>query len=108
MRAVVLRGGRLEVRETPDPVPGEGELLLRTLATAICASDVHFMNHHDAVPAGGPAAMVYDPDRDIVLGHEFVGEVVGHGPGCTDQLPVGTRLRPCRSCSSTEASVAPR
>ena len=39
MRAVVLRGGRLEVRETPDPVPGEGELLLRTLATAICASE---------------------------------------------------------------------
>jgi threonine dehydrogenase-like Zn-dependent dehydrogenase len=58
MRAVVLRDGRLEVRETPDPVPGEGELLLRTLATAICASDVHFMDHHDAVPAGGPAGMV--------------------------------------------------
>ena len=39
MRAVVLRGGRLEVRETPDPVAGPGELLLRTLSTAICASD---------------------------------------------------------------------
>jgi threonine dehydrogenase-like Zn-dependent dehydrogenase len=36
--------------------------------------------------------MVYDPGRDIVLGHEFVGEVVGHGPGCTDQFPVGTRV----------------
>ena len=43
MRAVVLRGGRLEVRETDDPVPGPNELLLRTLSTAICASDVHFM-----------------------------------------------------------------
>jgi threonine dehydrogenase-like Zn-dependent dehydrogenase len=92
MRAVVLRGGRLEVRETADPVPGEGELLLRTLATAICASDVHFMDHHDAIPAGGPAGMIYDPDRDIVLGHEFVGEVIGHGPGCSDQFPTGTRV----------------
>ena len=91
MRAVVLRGGRLEVRETADPVPGEGELLLRTLATAICASDVHFMDHHDAIPAGG-AGMVYDANRDIVLGHEFVGEVVGHGPGCSDQFAVGTRV----------------
>src|SRR5215469_461607 len=81
MRAVVLRDGRLEVRETADPVPGPGELLVRTISTAICASDVHFMDHHDAVPAGGPAGMLYDPDRDIVLGHEFVGEVVGHGPG---------------------------
>ena len=92
MRAVVLRGGRLEVRETADPVPGEGELLLRTLATAICASDVHFMDHHDAVPAGGPAGMVYDENRDIVLGHEFVGEVVAHGPGCSDQFAIGTRV----------------
>jgi threonine dehydrogenase-like Zn-dependent dehydrogenase len=92
MRAVVLRHGRLEVRETSDPVPGEGELLLRTLATAICASDVHFMDHHDALPEGGPAGMVYDPDRDIVLGHEFVGEVIGHGPGCTDEFPIGTRV----------------
>ena len=49
MRAVVLRRGRLEVRETPDPVPGPGELLLRTLSTAICASDVHFMDHPEFV-----------------------------------------------------------
>ena len=58
MRAVVLRKGELEVRETADPVPGPGELLIRTLSTAICASDVHFMDHHDAVPdstrPGGP------------------------------------------------------
>lgn len=92
MRAVVLRGGRLEVRETDDPVPGPGELLLRTLATAICASDVHFMDHHDAVPTGGFGGMVYDPDRDIVLGHEFVGEVIAYGPGCSDRFPIGTRV----------------
>ena len=35
---------------------------------------------------------LYDADRDIVLGHEFVGEVIGHGPGCTDQFPVGSRV----------------
>ncbi len=92
MRAVVLRGGRLEVRDTADPVPGTGELLLRTRATAICASDVHFMDHHDAVPAGGPVGMVYDADRDMVLGHEFVGEVISYGPGCSEQFPIGTRV----------------
>ena len=58
MRAVVLRGGRLEVRETPDPVPGPGELLLRTLSTAICASDIHYMDH---------------PDPDDTSGHVRVG-----------------------------------
>ena len=92
MRAVVLRGGRLEVRETDDPVPGPNELLLRTLSTAICASDVHFMDHHEMVTGDGTGRFVYDEDRDIVLGHEFVGEVVGHGPGCGDQFPVGARV----------------
>jgi threonine dehydrogenase-like Zn-dependent dehydrogenase len=92
MRAVVLREGRLEVRETPDPVPGDNELLLRVLSTAICASDVHFMDHHDRVPASSAAKMVYDADRDLVLGHEFVGEVIGYGPNCSDQFPLGSRV----------------
>src|SRR4051794_35895858 len=92
MRAVVLREGRLEVRDTADPVPGPGELLVRTLSTAICASDVHFMDHHEVIIDGGPGGMLYDPDRDIVLGHEFVGEVVAHGPDCAGTFPVGTRV----------------
>ena len=92
MRAVVLRRGRLEVRETADPVPGPGRLLLRVVSTAICASDVHFMDHHDAVPETTNVGMVYDESRDIVLGHEFVGDVIGHGPGCSDEFPVGTRV----------------
>lgn len=92
MRAVVLRDRRLTVRETPDPVPGPGELLLRTLSTAICASDVHFMDHPETVIHDGTGRFVYDPDRDIVLGHEFVGEVVAHGPQCVGTFPPGTRV----------------
>jgi len=26
------------------------------------------------------------------MGHEFVGEVIAHGPGCSDSFPVGTRV----------------
>ena len=92
MRAVVLRNGRLDVREVEDPVPGAGELLLRTLSTAICASDVHFMDHPEMGIDDPTGRSLYDADRDIVLGHEFVGEVVGHGPDCTGQYPVGTRV----------------
>ncbi|OBF91770.1 zinc-binding dehydrogenase [Mycobacterium sp. 852002-51163_SCH5372311] len=92
MRAVVLRDGRLQVREIPDPEPGRGELLLRTLSTAICASDVHFMDHPHLGVDDPTGRSLYDPDRDIVLGHEFVGEVLGHGPGCTDQFAVGSRV----------------
>ncbi|PRC47781.1 zinc-binding dehydrogenase, partial [Mycobacterium sp. ITM-2017-0098] len=92
MRAVALRRGRLDVREIADPVPGQGELLLKTLSTAICASDVHFMDHPEMGVDDPTGRSLYDAERDIVLGHEFVGEVIGHGPGCSDQFPVGTRV----------------
>jgi threonine dehydrogenase-like Zn-dependent dehydrogenase len=92
MRAVVLRDGRLDVREVADPAPGSGEVLLRTLSTAICASDVHFMDHPEMGINDPTGRSLCDADRDIVLGHEFVGEVVGYGPDCTEQFPVGTRV----------------
>ncbi|MGV0581837.1 zinc-binding dehydrogenase [Mycolicibacterium elephantis] len=87
MRAVVLRDGKLAVRETADPQPGPGELLIRPLSAAICASDVHYMDHPHSAPR-----FVWDSGRDTVMGHEFVGEVVGHGPDCSDAFPVGSRV----------------
>src|SRR5688572_32938487 len=93
MRAVVLKGGRLEVREIPDPVPGPGELLLRTLSTAICASDVHFMDHPEMAVDDPTGRSLYDADRDIVVRHEFVGDVIAHGPGGGGLFPSGTRVK---------------
>jgi threonine dehydrogenase-like Zn-dependent dehydrogenase len=90
LRAAVLRGGTIEVRETADPVPRQGELLVRTISTAICASDIHYMDHPDPTQASG--MFVWDPNRDVVMGHEFVGEVVALGPGCEGQFAVGTRV----------------
>ena len=88
MRAAVLRDGRVEVRETADPVPGPGTLLVRPISAAMCASDVHYMDNPD-----DPAPrFVYDADRDTVMGHEFIGEVVGHGPDCTGDFALGTRV----------------
>ncbi|MFZ1163913.1 zinc-binding dehydrogenase [Mycobacterium sp.] len=92
MRAVVLRGGELTVRETADPVAGQGDLLLKTLSTAICASDVHFMDNPDAGIDDPTGRSLYDANRDIVMGHEFVGEVISHGPGCSDAFPIGARV----------------
>lgn len=89
---MVLRNSRVDVRDIADPVPGPGELLLRTLSTAICASDVHFMDHPELAVDDPTGRSLFDPDRDIVLGHEFVGEVVAHGPGCSDQYTVGSRV----------------
>lgn len=92
MRAVVLRNGQLSVKEVPDPVPGPGELLLQITSTAICASDVHFMDHPELGLNDPTGRSLYAPDQDVVLGHEFVGEVVGHGPGAGAQFPIGIRV----------------
>ncbi|MFC8045298.1 alcohol dehydrogenase catalytic domain-containing protein [Nocardia sp. NPDC057353] len=92
MRAVILRSNRLSVGETPDPEPGAGEMLVSVVSTAICASDVHYMDNPEAGTDDPTGRSRYDPDRDVVLGHEFVGEVIAHGPGCTGRFPVGTRV----------------
>jgi len=102
MRACVLRGGGLVVDDVPTPLPEAGQLLVRVLACGICGSDLHFLNHAPAFvamteevrPSMGPQAAAVptlDLDRDIVMGHEFCGEVVELGPGTAGPTP-GTRV----------------
>src|SRR5436309_13363319 len=45
MRAAVMRNARLLVDTLPEPVPGPGEVLVRTLACGICGSDLHALMH---------------------------------------------------------------
>lgn len=92
MRAAVLRDGRVTTRETADPVPGKGQLLVRTLACGICASDLHFMDHPDADADDDTGLSRYDADADVVMGHEYCAEVVDYGPGTERRIPLGTRV----------------
>ena len=90
MKAAVLRDGKVQTRATSDPVPGQGHLLLRVLSCAICASDLHFMDNPESVENDDSGFWDYRADADIVMGHEFVGEVIGHGPGVdAEQFPLG-------------------
>ena len=40
MRAAVIVDGRLEVQERPDPVPGDGEILIRVRAAGVNGADL--------------------------------------------------------------------
>jgi threonine 3-dehydrogenase len=81
MKALVktARGPGLSLQDVSDPVPGQGEVLIRVLRTGICGTDVH----------------IYGWDRwaqstiqpPLVIGHEFVGEVVEIGPGVEAYKP---------------------
>lgn len=95
MQACVMRGGKLVVDEVPDPRPATGQVLVRTLACGICGSDLHFLRHaqhmvamsEELLPSMGLMADLAVPridlSRDIVMGHEFCGEVVELGPDTT-------------------------
>lgn len=92
MRAAVLRGGSVRARVIDDPVPGPGQLLVRSLACGICASDLHFMDHPEAGADDDSGMSTYDQDADIVMGHEYCAEVIGYGPGTERRIPVGARV----------------
>ena len=89
MQAAVMRGGELVVDEVPEPAPGPGQMLVRTLACGICGSDLHTLSHGDLMvemsneatkgSVDGPAMEVMDLSRDVVMGHEFAAEVIELG-----------------------------
>ena len=67
MQALVYRGPfDTAVEEVPDPVPGEGHVVVEVAAVGLCGSDVTaFKGHMDTAKVGD------------VRGHEFAGRVVG-------------------------------
>ena len=62
----------LSVETVEKPTPGKGELLLKVAACGICASDIHAARTADYLPA------------NTIMGHEFIGEVVGMGEDVED------------------------
>jgi threonine dehydrogenase-like Zn-dependent dehydrogenase len=95
MRAAVLRGGKLVVDTLPDPEPAAGQVLVRTLACGICGSDLHAAKHlpeliETSRESGFPATL--DPERDVVMGHEFCAEVLDFGPNTWRKLAPGARV----------------
>ncbi|WKX73150.1 L-threonine 3-dehydrogenase [Streptomyces sp. XD-27] len=78
MRALVktAAGPGLELTDVTAPQAGTGQVLIRVLRTGICGTDLHIDSWDDWA-----ARTVRAP---LVLGHEFVGEVVETGPGVQD------------------------
>jgi NADPH:quinone reductase-like Zn-dependent oxidoreductase len=74
VRAAVVRDGRVEVEERPDPVPGLGEALVRVRASGLNGADLAQRAGRYPAPPGSP------PD---IPGLELAGEVIALGPGVT-------------------------
>jgi threonine dehydrogenase-like Zn-dependent dehydrogenase len=92
VRAVTCRHGELALAELPEPVPGEGQVLLEVVRCGICGSDLHARHGIDewaemAAKAGYPR--FGRSDEPIVFGHEFSGTVAAFGPRARRRVKAG-------------------
>ncbi|HUB97634.1 MAG TPA: alcohol dehydrogenase [Stellaceae bacterium] len=85
---VVEFGAPLQAIDRPAPVPQGTEVLLRTLATGVCHSDLHIWDGFYELGGGKRFAL---KERGLVppitLGHEIAGEVVAVGPDAQGARP---------------------
>lgn len=94
IRVRSLEGWDVGMETVPVPIPGPGQLLVRSEAVGLCGSDVH--------ASRGDAG--YEWLRPpVTLGHEAVGTVVSAGPGVQAQPLLGRRIavvaiRGCDDC----------
>ena len=68
MKAVVKYAegkGKIELRDVPEPVPGENEVKIKVEAVGICGSDLHIYTWDIGIPTKVP----------FIIGHEFSGIV---------------------------------
>lgn len=92
MRALFLTGRRMvELRHVPDPVPSDGEVVVKIETAGICGSDVHFYR--------APTEYL---DTQIIAGHEPAG-VVDRVGKCVRGIRVGDRTsvfhyKSCGTC----------
>ncbi|MCX7845971.1 MAG: alcohol dehydrogenase catalytic domain-containing protein [Dictyoglomaceae bacterium] len=103
MKAVVVYGPfdyRLE--ERPIPKIGKEEVLVKVLATGICASDVKTYYGFRVWGTEDIPAYIQAP---VIPGHEFVGEVVELGEGAKEKygldiedMVVSEQIIPCGKC----------
>ena len=96
MKAAILDKGKIVVGDFPDVEPAQGQVLVRTLRCALCASDQHFMcSGHEIIAQSdlyGGAYSGIDLDRPLVMGHEFVAEILDYGPGSHRPLSIGAKV----------------
>ncbi len=95
----VAAGPGLELLDVPDPVAGPGDVVVRVLRTGICGTDLHIDSWDDWAAR--------NVEAPLVLGHEFVGEVVEIG-GAVNGVRVGDLVSgeghlvcgTCRNCKA--------
>lgn len=105
MRAIILEKPRepLRLRDVPKPEPGNGEIVIRVEACAVCRTDLHV--------ASGELA---EPKLPLIPGHQIAGVVESSGsqsfqPGDRAGVPwLAWTCGECRFCTSGRENLCDR
>ncbi|HEX3014980.1 MAG TPA: 2,3-butanediol dehydrogenase [Desulfobacteria bacterium] len=95
MKAAVWYGQKdVRVENVPEPpAPGEGQVKIKVEWCGICGSDLHeYLAGPILIPGTEPHPLT-GVKAPVILGHEFVGEIVEVGAG-VDKVKVGDRVAP--------------
>ncbi len=71
MKALTVRPGvanSAELREVPEPSPGQGPILIQGIAVGVCGTDREIIDgDYGSAPTG---------DEHLILGHESLGRII--------------------------------
>lgn len=99
------------VDDIAELTPGPGQVLLEIVACGICGSDLHTVDHAhqmaDTAKEVGMGVFSFDPDRDLVMGHEISARVLDVGPGTEGAPAVGTAVAVMPSLTTPTRRAAP-
>jgi threonine dehydrogenase-like Zn-dependent dehydrogenase len=94
-RAAFLLAGAFHVRPLPPLRLGPRQLRVKPIAAGVCGTDLSAWAHpHDfltSLERFGATHFLFDPNKPLVLGHEFSAEVIEVGEGVEDYAP-GDRI----------------
>ncbi len=100
MQALITTPGRahsIRIGETSEP-PSENGIHIRTLEVGVCGTDREISE--------GAFGIAPDGEQDLILGHEFLGEVMEDGGGFSrGELVTATVRRSCGECEACANSA---
>ncbi len=99
MKALVLREPEhIDLVTIPDPVPEADQVIIKVMACGICGSDLRYWYGENPWALHTLGIQSKNPNN-IILGHEYVGEVVSSGSPRFDHL-IGKRVgvQPWKAC----------
>jgi L-iditol 2-dehydrogenase len=107
MKALVLEDvARFAVRETPAPLMGARDVLIRIGAVGICGTDMHIFQGYANYNRDQHGHQIPLTQKPQILGHEFCGIVEAVGKNVTKFKPgdhvIGDQVLNCHSQGRTE------